>query len=779
MAKIGSTGFTDAQQAALYFARKRRRARLNTGPVIVLSNRSIAEDAGVGDTVGTLSVTGGSGTYTFTLTGDAGGKFALDGDDVEVADALDYDVATFHTIEVEADNGVDPVIVQTIRINVLNIGATSLTLTELTDGRIYQRAIGGTDKDITISGTYAGSPVAIEVRIFDPADDSDIVAWQTLDASPSAGAFSGTVTVPQGGPHGYEVRDSTDTDVGAVGESEFFVGALIIGYGQSNMGGMFDVSSSPPAANAITRYFDGSDWVSVPSGNGIRELLNELATETGIPWGAIDGSAPGVGISFLVEGSDAFTALASQIAAIGDAEFIVWHHGEGNTSGGGIAVETYITSLAGLHDSIADEVGRTTAEIPLLTASLATHTSGVNGDQGWFNVQAALRKAALDYADIHYSHSNMDAPLSDGLHWTAAGYANAGKRYAQTILRVLGDETDDPAWFIDAAEIVDATHTDITVVHSMGTDFSPSSGITGFEISDDNGANWEVPSAAARQDATTIRLTHSSFSLSDDRLVRYQFGEAPDVSDPVVDNGALASPLNHTANQVISAEGSAALPVPTFLSMAALSHQGSNLYRASSYGIGAADANRRIIFCICGSNGTGQNITGVTIGGVTATEIYDNTPEGTGNVNAWYTAIVPTGTTATIDVQFGGAIFFAPNVVAWSVDDTTLLSPTPVDADELSSTSFGSTSTSLNISSTAGGFILAVAAKGTTTGGTLDISGDETLVERLGTTGTDISGGRVQAADASGVAAGTNDNTVTLTLGATGYRLGFVALSFR
>lgn len=78
-----------------------------TGPTIHLSSATIAEDASVGDLVGTLSVSNGSGSYTFTLTDDAGGLFALDGSDdtlLEVAAALS---AGSETITVDADNGVD------------------------------------------------------------------------------------------------------------------------------------------------------------------------------------------------------------------------------------------------------------------------------------------------------------------------------------------------------------------------------------------------------------------------------------------------------------------------------------------------------------------------------------------------------------------------------------------------------------------------------------------------------------------------------------------------
>jgi hypothetical protein len=97
------------------------RQKRRGGARILLSASIVAEDASVGDPVGTFSVSGGSGSYTFTLTDDAGGLFATDGSDLEVAGALDYETATSHSITVEADNGVDDPISRVFSITVTDV----------------------------------------------------------------------------------------------------------------------------------------------------------------------------------------------------------------------------------------------------------------------------------------------------------------------------------------------------------------------------------------------------------------------------------------------------------------------------------------------------------------------------------------------------------------------------------------------------------------------------------------------------------------------------------
>lgn len=89
---------------------------------------------------------------------------------------------------------------------------------------------------------------------------------------------------------------------------------------------------------------------------------------------------------------------------------------------------------------------------------------------------------------------------------------------------------------------VDDTHSDVTLAHFGGNDFTPASGITGFQISTDDFATVLAISAAARQSAAVIRLTHASTGGAAAK-VRYQWGATPDISGAVNDNGAAVRPL--------------------------------------------------------------------------------------------------------------------------------------------------------------------------------------------------------------------------------------------
>jgi hypothetical protein len=88
------------------------------------SSLTIFDDATVGTVVGTLSVTGGTGSYTFSLTSNPGGKYSITGNQLKVAAAL---TAGTDTITIRADNGAGGTVDLTTTVTVLHRSAYSPT----------------------------------------------------------------------------------------------------------------------------------------------------------------------------------------------------------------------------------------------------------------------------------------------------------------------------------------------------------------------------------------------------------------------------------------------------------------------------------------------------------------------------------------------------------------------------------------------------------------------------------------------------------------------------
>ena len=135
------------------------------GARILLSSTSVNDNASVGDLVGLMSVDGGTGTYTFSITSDPDSKFVIDGVDntrLELENTIRFYTGTAHNVTISATNGVDPAITRTFQIAVNPVvgptftssanptvdenAAFSLTLT--TDEPSTFSIVGGADADL-------------------------------------------------------------------------------------------------------------------------------------------------------------------------------------------------------------------------------------------------------------------------------------------------------------------------------------------------------------------------------------------------------------------------------------------------------------------------------------------------------------------------------------------------------------------------------------------------------------------------------------------------------
>lgn len=128
--------------------------------------------------------------------------------------------------------------------------------------------------------------------------------------------------------------------------------------------------------------------------------------------------------------------------------------------------------------------------------------------------------------------------------------------------------------------------------------------------------------------------------------------------------------------------GSIAAQTPPFdVQYHTITSSGSSLtsYTFSSMPIGDAASDRLVVVGVQARVSSGQsNVTSVTIGGVAATEIATIDPDpGTTTIGLWQAA-VPTGTTASVVVSFGGqtqtecglAVFSIRNMGSTTPSDT-------------------------------------------------------------------------------------------------------------
>jgi hypothetical protein len=737
----------------------------------------------------TPSTTNGTSPYTYSVTGSLPAGLSVNPSTgvISGAPTTVQTASGLALVATDANGVTDTSASFSITVATSSV-PTAFVLTDVLSGRLFQRTKALMTGPVAAAGTYTGgAPSAIELQVRKVSDNSIVKAWTTGTATIGSGAWSASITgVAQGGSYYVEARPSNATGLAQTGSNPFFVGIMVLMYGQSNMAGMSSTSDgSPPSAAAGTTYYSATNtgtlntgtWGAVPAANGVRELLNGINAATGVPVGAMNAAVPGVAIESLMSGAGTnyFETAAGWIAAVGDAEIIVWHQGEGNAASTGVNIAAYPGNQSTLHTSLCSATGRTKAQMPFVLAGLGNSTSS-GTDAAWDAMQAALLTCASNTA-TYYSHSNMDVVrlAGDVFHYDGASQGRNGKRFAQSVATVLGASSGFPRSSIASAATVDATHTDVTLSHSMGTDFTPTSAATGFDLSGDNGGTWAAATTMARTSATVLRLTHASLATDNQRQLRYQYGKLPDISNMLLNNSALTPPILMSAGNV-SPTPLATSPVPTFL--ASISSTGSGGTRTTaSQSIGAAASDRKLLILVTGHSGTSQTLTSLVItpnagSPVTATLQLIQTTSANPMLIA-FTADVPLGTTATFTLNFGGTLFTTPEFHIWSVPANNLSSGTPVASAKNQAAS--NTTIGLSIATTSGGFVVAAGVCAQPSNTTDTITGTETYVSHAHQA---VGGGVHVAADTTNVATNAS-STVTYTTSPTAGVIGVIAMSFR
>lgn len=421
----------------------------------------------------------------------------------------------------------------------------SITVTNKVAGTVIQRTPVTSNASVTISGVYVGSPTAVECRILDAADDlTEIVTWTILDPAPTDGNFSGSITVPEGGWYHAEVRFSNDTEVNDLQNVDWGVGIIVACWGQSNIEKWFTIGTGSP--NALLSSYSTAWQKKSTGGAGAISFGNALIAEFGIPVGLIDSGVGGTqltgGIDWGDDTASTYSGAVNKITAVGGkVESVLWVQGEADALLS-VSSATYQTALETLITTrMRGDVtnGSDQTNLPFFIGNIGRRTDGVDADTQ--AIRTALKTVADGaIADVYFAAEMYDLPLVDTVHLTSAGYTTHGQRFAQAVIDILGTGTYHRGPQIASASQVDSTTVDVTLTHSSGSDFTPTSAITGFEVFDD--ATPLTVSAAVRQSATVIRLTVTP-AIAGIATARYMYGANPTITGVVLDNSGLTLPL--------------------------------------------------------------------------------------------------------------------------------------------------------------------------------------------------------------------------------------------
>jgi hypothetical protein len=190
------------------------------------------------------------------------------------------------------------------------------------------------------------------------------------------------------------------------------------------------------------------------------------------------------------------------------------------------------------------------AQTKWLMTQLGRSVAAGSYDTGYDAIREAHRQldasgdCLMVRGTCNYTIINPDGSGGVSAHYGGVDQAKSGVAWAHGILYLLGQRSTYGGPRVTRAKISNAekTQIDVSIAHKSGTDFTPTSGIAGFVVTDSGGT--KTISAAARQNATTIRLTLSTACVGA-TTVSYLAGKNPGgPSNVVLDNSATAYPLD-------------------------------------------------------------------------------------------------------------------------------------------------------------------------------------------------------------------------------------------
>jgi hypothetical protein len=436
-------------------------------------------------------------------------------------------------------------------VQVAALRSPSINLNDFASGRIFQRK--HRSADIVVSGTYTEQIEAIEARVVKDESLEEIVPWTVIDASPRNGIFVGALkNVPQGGWYNLQVRSATNPEDAIHSEQKWGVGMLVACLGQSNMKEWF-YTGTQLKAHPLLRKFTEKGWFQLDrQGNAAIAFGNKIIDRLGIPVGLLDYSKNGSGLRKEADWGTGYwedTApgsiyhrFISGVSETGGAiEFVIWIQGEADAARGTVTEQEYAFSLERFitHQVRMDITNSSDFEdLPFLVVMMIKRPGGK--DKPHQAIRNAQKHVTEIVANSYLAATTLDLKNHGRQHLTPKAYISLGQRVAQSILHLLGKETYHRGPAVADVAQIDKQTIEVRIQHNGGSDFTPASGITGWEIIA-QGASVPI-TKIYRHDSHTIRILLGR-PLNEKAEIRYLYGAMPDVKHPVLDNSPMSLPL--------------------------------------------------------------------------------------------------------------------------------------------------------------------------------------------------------------------------------------------
>jgi len=321
---------------------------------------------------------------------------------------------------------------------------------------------------------------------------------------------------------------------------------------------MFIGSSTPdryftdatgPANSGVTKSTDGVNWTPVgTTGAGASVFGDELQKALNRPIRLIDRGESGTRV--LEWESNLNNMRTNAIAAAnaaGGVDLVISIVGF-NDANHGVMVSRadHEAKLRSLFAALRTGI-RSTLPIMMGFSQKFGGASDATKDAKFNDLNAAEIAVTADANNLFGAHSYDLPQLSDGIHQQDASYPIHARRLAANVIRHVNGQSMARGPSVTSIDTVSQTETRVMLAHSTGTDFTPTTGITGFEVSTDGFTSNVSISAVARVSASVIAITHAAAAAGSTLGLRLLANANPARSAPVKDNSTLALPVSPTS----------------------------------------------------------------------------------------------------------------------------------------------------------------------------------------------------------------------------------------
>ncbi|WP_121119116.1 SGNH/GDSL hydrolase family protein [Croceibacterium ferulae] len=317
-----------------------------------------------------------------------------------------------------------------------------------------------------------------------------------------------------------------------------------------------------PANANVQRSTNGSSFTAMGTmGAGAATLGDVIQKGRG---GTVRLIGRGVGGSTLADweasgSTQRSGAVAAAIAGNVDALLVIVGYNDA-TNSLIASKDAHKAKLRSLISKLRAEIGK--SDLPIfLGMSQFRYASGyqaVDQQHDWLH-EAEYEVATTD-ANVYFAAHAYDlAQVSDGVHQAEASYPIHATRIGRNILRQLDGQQPEKGPRATAATALTSTTTEITIAHDSGSDFTPTSGITGFKVR--AGTSLLAIASAQRTSATKVLLTHASNGGTAPTVTLLE-GAGPDKGAVIHDNSPAALPINIQATALASPTAGTGTPTP-------------------------------------------------------------------------------------------------------------------------------------------------------------------------------------------------------------------------